>query len=176
MPPRKGGPRPSQRALLTSSLQAITTSPSLSCSAVEPASLPSPFAPYRHRWREVAFASSHTITTEPPIRRRETDPRREKERELALPSHASDPPFAIAASVPSSSLIGSRAKGIEVLALVCHVSNDQQRKDLIQKTTQCATSQYSEKGKGWKRFEFDKDAPLEDEKIEGWTCLPISLF
>ncbi|XLR57920.1 hypothetical protein HN51_012281, partial [Arachis hypogaea] len=59
-----------------------------------------------------------------------------------------------------------RAKGIEVLALVCHVSNDQQRKDLIQKTTQCATSQYSEKGKGWKRFEFDKDAPLEDEKIE----------
>ncbi|KAL1334536.1 tropinone reductase-like 3 [Arachis stenosperma] len=29
-----------------------------------------------------------------------------------------------------------RAKGIEVLALVCHVSNDQQRKDLIQKTAQ----------------------------------------
>ncbi|XLR23407.1 hypothetical protein S83_051307, partial [Arachis hypogaea] len=32
-----------------------------------------------------------------------------------------------------------RAKGIEVLALVCHVSNDQQRKDLIQKTAQCAS-------------------------------------
>ncbi|RYQ96295.1 hypothetical protein Ahy_B08g092002 [Arachis hypogaea] len=30
-----------------------------------------------------------------------------------------------------------RAKGIEVLALVCHVSNDQQRKDLIQKIAQC---------------------------------------
>ncbi|RYR21067.1 hypothetical protein Ahy_B03g066309 [Arachis hypogaea] len=30
-----------------------------------------------------------------------------------------------------------RAKGIEVLALVCHVSNDQQRKNLIQKTAQC---------------------------------------
>ncbi|XLU27321.1 hypothetical protein S245_063387, partial [Arachis hypogaea] len=29
-----------------------------------------------------------------------------------------------------------RAKGIEVLALVCHVSNDQQRKDLIQKIAQ----------------------------------------
>ncbi|XLU67488.1 hypothetical protein S245_026541, partial [Arachis hypogaea] len=26
--------------------------------------------------------------------------------------------------------------------------------------------QDSEKGKGWKRFEFDKDAPLEDEEIE----------
>ncbi|XLR14693.1 hypothetical protein S83_042631, partial [Arachis hypogaea] len=31
-----------------------------------------------------------------------------------------------------------RAKGIEVLALVCHVSNDQQRKNLIQKTAQDA--------------------------------------
>ncbi|XLU45162.1 hypothetical protein S245_039976, partial [Arachis hypogaea] len=30
-----------------------------------------------------------------------------------------------------------RAKGIEVLTLVCHVSNNQQRKDLIQKTAQC---------------------------------------
>ncbi|QHN79475.1 Tropinone reductase-like [Arachis hypogaea] len=30
-----------------------------------------------------------------------------------------------------------RAKGIKILALVCHVSNDQQRKDLIQKTAQC---------------------------------------
>ena len=29
-----------------------------------------------------------------------------------------------------------RAKGIEVLTLVCHVSNNQQRKDLIQKTAQ----------------------------------------
>ena len=28
-------------------------------------------------------------------------------------------------------------------------------------------AQDSEKGKGWKRFEFDKDAPLEDEEIEG---------
>ncbi|RYR18788.1 hypothetical protein Ahy_B03g063401 [Arachis hypogaea] len=27
-------------------------------------------------------------------------------------------------------------------------------------------AQESEKGKGWKRFEFDKDAPLEDEEIE----------
>ncbi|XLR48779.1 hypothetical protein S83_033439, partial [Arachis hypogaea] len=32
-----------------------------------------------------------------------------------------------------------RAKGIEVLALVCHVSNDQQKKDLIQKIAQCAS-------------------------------------
>ncbi|QHO10424.1 Tropinone reductase-like [Arachis hypogaea] len=30
-----------------------------------------------------------------------------------------------------------RAKEIEVLALICHVSNDQQRKDLIQKIAQC---------------------------------------
>ncbi|QHO38262.1 uncharacterized protein DS421_4g118830 [Arachis hypogaea] len=27
-------------------------------------------------------------------------------------------------------------------------------------------AQDSEKGKGWKRFEFEKDAPLEDEEIE----------
>ena len=27
-------------------------------------------------------------------------------------------------------------------------------------------AQDSEKGKGWERFEFDKDAPLEDEEIE----------
>ncbi|XP_020970190.1 uncharacterized protein LOC110268400 [Arachis ipaensis] len=27
-------------------------------------------------------------------------------------------------------------------------------------------AQDSEKGKGWKRFEFDKDVPLEDEEIE----------
>ncbi|XLT24748.1 hypothetical protein HN873_056040 [Arachis hypogaea] len=27
-------------------------------------------------------------------------------------------------------------------------------------------AQDSEKGKGWKRFEFDKDEPLEDEEIE----------
>ncbi|XLR10733.1 hypothetical protein HN51_047385, partial [Arachis hypogaea] len=30
-----------------------------------------------------------------------------------------------------------RAKGIEFLALVCYVSNNQQRKDLIKKTAQC---------------------------------------
>lgn len=24
------------------------------------------------------------------------------------------------------------------------------------------------KGSGWERFEFDKDAPLDDEEIEGW--------
>ncbi|QHO46682.1 Tropinone reductase-like [Arachis hypogaea] len=31
-----------------------------------------------------------------------------------------------------------RAKGIEILAIVCHVSNNQQRKDLIQKIAQSA--------------------------------------
>jgi len=33
-----------------------------------------------------------------------------------------------------------RAKGIEVLGVVCHVSNPQQRKDLIHKTVQVRSS------------------------------------
>ncbi|XP_020971387.1 uncharacterized protein LOC107625196 [Arachis ipaensis] len=37
-----------------------------------------------------------------------------------------------------------RAKGIEVLTLVCHVSNNQQRKDLIQKTAQKIQSLFEE--------------------------------
>jgi hypothetical protein len=28
-------------------------------------------------------------------------------------------------------------------------------------------------GSGWERFEFDKDAPLDDEEIEGQQSIPI---
>ncbi|GAU38369.1 hypothetical protein TSUD_209480 [Trifolium subterraneum] len=34
----------------------------------------------------------------------------------------------------------------------------------------------SEKGVGWERFEFDKDAPLDDEEIEGLICLTLLLL
>lgn len=27
-------------------------------------------------------------------------------------------------------------------------------------------------GTGWERFEFNKDAPLDDEEVEGWICFP----
>lgn len=33
----------------------------------------------------------------------------------------------------------------------------------------------TERGVGWERFEFNKDAPLDDEEIEGMVCL-IVLF
>lgn len=33
-----------------------------------------------------------------------------------------------------------------------------------------------EKGEGWERFEFDKDAPLDDEEVEGRACLIILLL
>jgi hypothetical protein len=36
-----------------------------------------------------------------------------------------------------------------------------------------AAARDSEKGVGWERFEFDKDAPLDDEEIEGLICLII---
>ena len=39
-----------------------------------------------------------------------------------------------------------------------------------------AAAQDAEKGVGWERFEFNKDAPLDDEEIEGQTCLTILIF
>jgi hypothetical protein len=39
-----------------------------------------------------------------------------------------------------------------------------------------AAARDSEKGVGWERFEFDKDAPLDDEEIEGLICLIILLL
>lgn len=38
-----------------------------------------------------------------------------------------------------------------------------------------AAAKDSEKGAGWERFEFNKDAPLDDEEIEGQSCLAIFL-
>jgi len=34
----------------------------------------------------------------------------------------------------------------------------------------------SEKGVGWERFEFNKDAPLDDEEVEGQICFLIYLW
>lgn len=40
-----------------------------------------------------------------------------------------------------------------------------------------AVAQDSEKGVGWERFEFNKDAPLDDdEEVEGQTCFLMLLF
>lgn len=39
-----------------------------------------------------------------------------------------------------------------------------------------AAAQDLEKGEGWERFEFDKDAPLDDEEVEGRACLIILLL
>lgn len=30
-------------------------------------------------------------------------------------------------------------------------------------------------GSGWERFEFNKDAPLDDEEIEGKQSMPITM-
>lgn len=30
-------------------------------------------------------------------------------------------------------------------------------------------------GSGWERFEFNKDAPLDDEEIEGQQSIPITM-
>lgn len=39
-----------------------------------------------------------------------------------------------------------------------------------------AAAQDSEKGEGWERFEFNKDAPLDDEEVEGQTFFLILHF
>lgn len=36
-----------------------------------------------------------------------------------------------------------------------------------------AAARDTERGVGWERFEFNKDAPLDDEEIEGLICLMI---
>jgi len=39
-----------------------------------------------------------------------------------------------------------------------------------------AVAQDSEKGVGWERFEFNKDAPLDDEEVEGQTFFFLLYF
>jgi len=39
-----------------------------------------------------------------------------------------------------------------------------------------AAAQDSDRGVGWERFEFNKDAPLDDEEVEGLVCWIILLL